>query len=193
MDRREALKNVAFLLGGAVTGAQAFLTGCHSTNEIKKDKIDSLFSNEDVALMDEIGETIIPATDTPGAKAAGIGSFMAMMVTDCYEEKDQKAFKNGLNNIRENFKQQFGHPFEGGKPGEQVSFLTKLEEDMSAYRRTKKEEYTEHYFRMLKELTLLGYFTSEIGSTQALNYIQTPGRYEGCIPYEQGGKAWAMA
>jgi hypothetical protein len=55
----------------------------------------------------------------------------------------------------------------------------------------KKPEDDNHYFRMMKELTLLGYFTSEIGSTQARRYVPVPGRYEGCIPYKKGDKAFA--
>jgi hypothetical protein len=55
----------------------------------------------------------------------------------------------------------------------------------------KKKDMPVHYFRLLRELTVLGYFTSEIGAKQALRYIETPGRYEGCIPYTKGEKAWA--
>ena len=193
MDRREALKNVAFLMGGTVIGAQAFLTGCQSTSEQIVDNFNSLFSQQDIELMDEVGETIIPTTDTPGAKATGIGPFMAVMVHDCYDEKQQKAFKQGLNTTRENFKKEFGHSFEEGSPEERATFLGKVAKEVGPYYRTKSEEDPDHYFRMLKELTLLGYFTSEIGSTQALKYNQTPGRYEGCIPYEKGDKAWAQA
>ena len=193
MDRREALRSVAFLMGGTIIGAQAFLTGCQETTEQKVDHFNSLFSEQDILLMDEVGETIIPTTDTPGAKATGIGAFMAMMVLDCYDEQQQKAFRNGLNTIRENFEQKFGHSFEDGKPEERESFLGKVAQEVWPYYRNRKEGDPDHYFRMLKELTLLGYFTSEIGSNQALRYIQTPGRYEGCIPYEKGGKAWAQA
>ena len=57
----------------------------------------------------------------------------------------------------------------------------------------KKKEDPAHYFRMMKELTILGYFTSEIGATQALRYVAVPGRYEGCVPYTKGEKAWATS
>ena len=48
-----------------------------------------------------------------------------------------------------------------------------------------------HYFRMMKELALLGYFTSEIGYTQAQRYVESPGRFDPCVPYTPGEKAWA--
>lgn len=194
MDRREALKHVALLMGGTtVIGGQLLLTGCQTRDQSKENAMGSLLTEADIALMDEIGETIIPATDTPGAKAVGIGSFMAKMVRDCYQEKEQETFKEGLNKIRKGFDQEFGYTFKEGTPEERTKFLRQLDKELAAYHDTKKEGDPEHYFRMLKELTLLGYFTSEIGSTQALNYVKVPGRYNGCVPYEKGGKAWATA
>ena len=71
------------------------------------------------------------------------------------------------------------------------SLLTKLDKEQKTYAKGKKKEDPNHYFTMLKQLTLLGYFTSEIGSKQARRYIETPGRYEACVPYTKGEKAWA--
>ena len=48
-----------------------------------------------------------------------------------------------------------------------------------------------HYFRMMKELALLGYFTSEIGYTKAMRYVESPGRFDPCTPYVKGEPAWA--
>lgn len=191
MNRREALRNVAFLLGGTVISSQTFLTSCvfDSQNEGEN----GLFSQGDIALMDEIGEIIIPTTDTPGAKAAEVGKFMAVMMRDCYEKQQQETFSNGLLTIRQDFGDRYGTSFIEATPEDRVSFISILEEETKEYYRTKKQEDPPHYYLMLKELTLLGYFTSEIGSTQALKYIQTPGRYEACIPYEKGGRAWAEA
>lgn len=189
MDRREALKSVAIIMGGTVVGAQAFLTGC----ETKKDKaVNSLFFEKDVQLLDEVGETIIPATDTPGAKAANIGSFMTMMVLDCYEEKDQQAFTQGIQTLQTNFEEQYDEEFMKASAEDRHAFLTALDKEQREYTLTKEIEAPPHYFRMMKELTLLGYFTSEPGCTQALRYIESPGRYEGCVPYEKGDKAWAV-
>jgi hypothetical protein len=191
MDRREALKKVALIMGSTVIGTQAFLSSCQSENKNKAEETNLLFNQSDVALMDEIGETIIPTTDTPGAKAARVGNFMAIMIPDCYEEKDQKGFRKGLDKIHKDFQAQFGYSFIEGKPEERHRFLNRLDEEVLFYSETKKDEDPEHYFRIMKELTLLGYFTSEIGSTQALRYIQTPGRYDACVPYN-GDRAWAV-
>lgn len=97
MNRREALKAVSFIMGGSVIGANAFLSGCAVTPD---ERVNSLFLENDIALLDEIGETIIPATDTPGAKEVSIGGFISMMVLDCYTPKDQKAFTDGLVKLK---------------------------------------------------------------------------------------------
>jgi len=88
MDRRELLKMIAVLTGGAVVGAEVFLTGCKNTETTSG----TTFSEADVPYLDEIAETILPATSTPGAKAARVGQFMTVIVNDCYEEGDQKNF-----------------------------------------------------------------------------------------------------
>lgn len=190
MNRREALKAVSLIMGGTVIGAQAFLSGCQNTTEEQRDEA---FTASDIALLDEIGETIIPATDIPGAKAVGIGNFMTMMVLDVYEEKNQEAFREGLDKIRGNFEDRYGRSFMEGTAAERHEFLTELNNELKVAGQEKKDdEAPEHYFRIMKELTLLGYFSSEIGSTQALRYVETPGRYDPCMPYEKGDRAWAV-
>ncbi|EMR02372.1 gluconate 2-dehydrogenase subunit 3 family protein [Cesiribacter andamanensis] len=184
MNRRDALRAVATIMGGTVLGAELFLTGC--SNRQEEQQVNKLFTDTDVALMDEIGETIIPETDTPGAKAVGIGNFMAMMVLDVYTERDQKAFQEGLDNIRSGFDKEFGHSFMEGSAQERHQYLSRLNDELYAPRKeNEQKDQPPHPFRMLKELTLLGYFSSEIGSTKALRYIETPGRYDACIPYEK--------
>lgn len=190
MNRREALRAVSFIMGGTIIGAELFLTGCETKPD--EQQVNKLFTDTDVALLDEVGETIIPETDTPGAKAVGIGSFMAMMVLDAYPEKDQQIFTEGIEKLRNGFSEANDHSFMEGTPEERKQYLTKLNDKMNTMRQNRKQDEPEHYFRMMKELTLLGYFSSEVGSTKALRYIETPGRYEGCIPYEKGQRAWAI-
>lgn len=191
MDRREALQRVAVLLGGTIIGANAFLAGCKPADE----KTGETFTEKDIALLDEIAETIVPTTTTPGAKAAQVGTFMTVMVNDCYESKDQKAFKEGLNAVREASNKKYSKSFLEITPEQRLELLTGLDKEQkdSAQKQKDdpKDDYQKHYFRMMKELTLLGYFTSEIGQTKALRYEPVPGRYEGCVPYKKGDRAWA--
>lgn len=190
MNRREALSRVALIMGGTVVGASVFLEGCKP--EDKKAASLTEFSPEDVAYLDEIAETIIPATNTPGAKAAKTGAFMTVMVRDCYEEKDQKTFRDGMDKLNDASKKKFDKVFMQITPEQRTELLTGIDKEATEYTKRKKDTNPSHYFRLMKELTLLGYFTSEVGATQALRYVETPGRYDGCIPYKKGDRAWAL-
>jgi hypothetical protein len=190
MNRREALSSVALLLGGTILGAEMFLSGC--SNADKKIGAAGLqFSPDDIAFLDEVGETIIPATNTPGAKATGIGEFMKTIVTDCYEEKDQQIFVDGMKKLDEASKSKNGKSFLESTAEQRHNLLVDLDKEQKEYTAKQGKEQPSHYFRMMKELTLWGYFTSKDGATQALRYVAVPGRYEGCIPYKKGDKAWA--
>ncbi|ULQ58049.1 gluconate 2-dehydrogenase subunit 3 family protein [Flavihumibacter rivuli] len=188
MNRREAVSAVAVLLGGTIVGSNLFLSGCKQAD--KKTGLTE-FSKDDIALLDEIAETIIPTTNTPGAKAAKVGEFMTVMVKDCYEEKDQKIFVEGMSALNAAAEKQFNKDFMGLDPKQRKELLVALDKEQKEYMSKKKEEDPKHYFRMMKELTLLGYFTSEVGAQQALRYVPVPGKYEGCIPYKKGDRAWA--
>lgn len=186
MDRREAVQYISLLLGGTMVGGVNILTGCKS--ETGKEQG---FTQEDIAYLDEVAETILPATSTPGAKAAKVGTFMTVMVNDSYEEKDQKAFREGMDKLNDEAEKQFKNDFMQLTPQQRHELLVRLDKEQKDYMKNKKEGEPPHYFRMMKELTLLGYFTSEIGCTQARRYIETPGRYDACVPYTKGEKAWA--
>jgi hypothetical protein len=190
MNRRDALSRVALILGGTVVGANVFLEGCKPAD--KKATSLTEFSPDDVAYLNEIAETIIPATDTPGAKAAKVGAFMTVMVRDCYEEKDQRTFRDGMDKINDASNKKFDKTFMAVTPQQRHELLVGIDNEQKEYAKNKKKDDPDHYFRLMKELTLLGYFTSEPGATQALRYVETPGRYEGCIPYKKGDKAWAL-
>ncbi len=190
MNRRDALSRVALLLGGTIVGGSMFLEGCKSSD--RKDGARLVFQDDDVAFLDEVAETIIPATQTPGAKAAKVGAFMTVMVNDCYTKEDQKVFHEGMEKLNDESKKKFDKDFMQTTPEQKHELLVQLDKDAREYAKNKKDDEPAHYFRMMKELTLLGYFTSEVGATQALRYVETPGRYEGCIPYKKGDRAWAI-
>lgn len=188
MNRREALSRVAVLVGGSIVGAEFFLSGCKPGD---KAAAGLPLSAEDIAYLDEIAETILPATSTPGAKDAKVGAFMNTMVTDCYEEKDQKIFLEGMGKLNDACSKMHGHDFMKATPEHRKELLTALDKEAKAYQKSKKPEDPAHYFSLMKQLTLLGFFTSEVGATKALRYIAVPGKYEGCVPYKKGDKAWA--
>jgi hypothetical protein len=190
MNRREALSRVAVLFGGTIIGAEFFLSGCKSPDAKISGALD--FSEKNIAFLDEVAETILPETpSSPGAKAAKVGEFMKTMVTDCYEEKDQKIFMEGIGKLNDAADKKYGDSFEKLTPEQRKEFLIALDKEAKEYTDKKKEGDDNHYFTMMKQLTLLGYFTSKEGATKALNYIPVPGRWEGCIEYKKGDKAYA--
>ncbi len=183
MNRREAVSSLALLLGGTIIGGEIFtLTGCKSTPT----QINDLFNSDDVAFMNEIAETIIPATNTPGAKEAKTGEFMALMVKDCYTPENQQIFIKGINTVNEKAKATYQSNFTDLKDDQKKNLLNTLDKEQKNYNKTKGTEDPPHYFRMMKELTLLGFFTSEIGGTKVLTYVEVPGRYDACIDYKKG-------
>lgn len=190
MNRREALNMVALLMGGTVVGGTVFLEGCKTAD--KKSVAALPLTKEQMAFLDEVAETIIPTTTTPGAKAAKVGEFMNTMVVDCYEEKDQKVFLEGLAKIDEASQAAYKKDFLSITPEQRKEMLSKIDKEAVDYGKSKKPEDPTHYFSLMKQLTLLGYFTSEVGATQALRYVAVPGKYEGCIDYKKGDKAWAI-
>ncbi|MBS1604614.1 MAG: gluconate 2-dehydrogenase subunit 3 family protein [Bacteroidetes bacterium] len=220
MNRRQALSAVSALLGGSIIGANFFLSGCKPAEK----KAATAFSPDDINLLDDVGETIIPSTaDSPGAKSAKIGEFMRTIVNDCYTENQQKAFTEGIGQLRQSCQAKYGKDFTSLSPDQKKEFVTALDKEAKAltssddYKKKKlaydsiqanwvrseeanndfgaahlKDEYPPHYFSMIKQLTIWGYFTSEAGMTKALRYIESPGKFDGAYPYKKGDKAWAI-
>ena len=218
ITRREAVLRVTAVLGGvALVGGSTFLAGCRVDRGA-----DEPFSADDIAFLDEVADTILPTTGTPGAKAAKTGAFMALMVHDSYQPRDQKIFRDGMRRIDDATRSAYNVSFMQATPEQRLAVLTPIDRDQRSHSRAVDEERRKkslawlsepgkegakdlaigaatsatgnppaHYFRMMKELALLGYFTSEIGATQALRYVETPGRYEPCVPFTPGERIWA--
>jgi hypothetical protein len=242
IDRREAIRRVSALLGGvALVGGSSLLAACEKERaRAPEGGRAGEFKPEDIAFLDEVADTILPETKTPGAKAAKVGAFMALMVTDTYEPRDQKVFRDGMVKLDEASRKANNASFVSATPQQRLALLETLDREQKAHtdareaaRKAKAQqgqptpveakppeakraeahlpdqrqeaalgteaggasaitaESPAHYFRMMKELALLGYFTSEIGYTKAMRYAETPGRYDPCVPYTPGEPAWA--
>ena len=187
MNRREAIKQVTAMLGGvALAGGSGLVTAverAHARAAASRAQVGT-FTAQDIALLDEVADTILPETQTPGAKAAHVGAFMALMVTDTYQEREQGIFRDGMRQVG-------AAGFMAATPAQRLARLEQLDREQKAYMDGRERGAPAHYFRLMKELTLLGYFTSEIGCTQAMRYAETPGGFEPCVPYRPGETAWA--
>jgi len=212
MKRRNFLHSIVLVAPVAIIGTSAILPSCKYS--IKAEP----FSTDDIKLLDEIGETIIPASaSSPGAKAAQIGEFMKVYVTDCYNAADQETFYEGIVSFKKLCKKTYGKEFLELSLSQKRDLLKLLEKEAQENKvaRSEKKPAGEngdavqtgkakidekltmkknsgHYFNMFISLTLLGYFTSEPGATKSLRYIQTPGYFSGEIPYKKGDKSWAI-
>lgn len=208
MNRRDAVKRVAILMGGALSAStlSVMLDSCNNGDQKGKGKD---FTEDEKKMVSRMADVIIPRTDTPGAVDAGVPAFIVMMMQECYPQEDQKQFHDGLAAFDKWSDDQYGDPFLQLAAEEQemaVSDLDKqiLGKDKDTLEPSTGESHRQglagrkdqldndlNFYRKLKELTLLGFFTSKPGATETLRYVQVPGRYDGCMPYEEGDKAWA--
>jgi drug/metabolite transporter superfamily protein YnfA len=223
ITRREAIQRVTVLLGGiTLVGGSGLMSACADERTPRSyAAVGDLFSADDVAFLDEVADTILPETDTPGAKAAAVGPFMALMVHDVYSLDDQQIFLDGMRQLNEECERMHGVAFMAATPQQRLQLLEQLDREQKTHMDAREEarrragedviadepedvrsgdpamdpeitaDTPAHYFRMMKELSLLGYFTSEIGYTQAMRYEETPGRFDPCITYTPGERIWA--
>jgi hypothetical protein len=187
MNRRQILKNIGWMTGAAVVGSEMFLLqSCKSKST--SDEL-NMFNSEDLNLLDIIGDTILPATPGSfGAKDIGIGTFISKMVNDCYSKEDQNIFIVGIDTIiQESFK-KFGKHFVSLSEMYRTEILTNLDNQRRDYNKTKTKEDREHIMTMLRQLTLLGFCTSERASKELFHYVAVPGKYDGSYDYKKGDK-----
>ena len=245
IGRREAIRRVTTILGGvALIGGGGLMAACERARSVPADSAAAAagpFTATDVAYLDEIADTILPDTATPGAKAAKTGAFMALMVTDGYDAREQRIFRAGMQALDDRSRKANGKSFVESTPAQRLTLLQTVDQEQKSYSDSVQAarkahsgtpattapapaaapakpattaapdqsaqnatatpdagapgaitaDSPAHYFRMMKELALLGYFTSEIGYTKAMRYVESPGRFDPCASYAPGEKAWA--
>jgi hypothetical protein len=174
MNRRQAVQRMALAIGGTLVAPNIILESSAF------DPLTSTAAPERLALLDAIAETIIPRTATSGARDAQVGAFIDVMIRDCYYPDWQEKLNAGIQEIAVKGRKALGRSFAKASQLERESFLRTLDEIAH------KDDG--HYFRTLKELTLLGYFTSEPGLTENLNYEPVPTRFEPCAPADEHTK-----
>lgn len=180
MNRRQALGAMIGALGlGAasqVFGASAFLSGTSAAHSRLA------FDKSQRKLLERAADTIIPATeDSPGAAGAGVGAFIEEAVRDYYTAEQQQTFIAGLPELDALAQAAHSQPFVALNGEQRHDLLLQLEEGPLPT-----------YYEMIKQLTVWGYFASEVGSTQARRFLAIPGRYQGVVEIEPGTRAWAI-
>ncbi|TCC88559.1 gluconate 2-dehydrogenase subunit 3 family protein [Pedobacter frigiditerrae] len=187
MKRRDAIKKITVFTGGVIFLSTGMMSSCKSP----RDRI----SDEDVLLLDEIGETIIPQTsDCGGARAAKIGLYMKVMFDECLSTQERKVFLDGLVKFEAAAREKFKTDFLDLDSAEKKELFLGLQGEAARYGMNQgKVAGSLHYFDLFKKMTIDGYFTSEIGATKARRYQAVPGQFKGCISYVKGDRAWATS
>ncbi len=185
LSRRQILARLTALTGAAISApiAAAVLAGASASDNGETLK---LLTTEQVKLITAIVDIIIPETDTPSASTAGVQHFIHMMLSDWYTVGERETVLSGLHAIDEQAHAQTSSSFIKASKTEQLTILQGF--DRAAY----SENDHNHFFRKIKEMTTVGYYTSEIGATQELRYEPVPGPYRGCVPFSEIGRTWAL-
>jgi len=194
IKRREALKRAAWIMGGVISAPTivGILDGCSPKPELIWKPV--FFTEDQARLIMEASEVILPETDTPGAKSLGVPGFIEEMVSTIYPQKTRDQFMKGLAEFTEECKTKMGDDFISLSKEEQKKFLTEKNNEIRNRTYTRGERERPFFWR-LKELTLVGYYTTEYGATQALQYIAIPVEQHGCLPLSEtgNGKTWATS
>lgn len=221
IDRREALRRAALLLGGALAAptVAGVLAGCQAARVRDDAWMPRALTRAQAELVAAIAEQILPETDTPGARAAGVHRFIDAMLAESYPAPERKRFVAGLADVDARAARASGRPFLQCSAADQRALLEALDREAFAARPDPQERHSRpertrsaasaplqgahntpspgsqpgvSFFRTVKELTLVGYYTSEIGATRELHHSPVPGRYDGCVPLAQVGRTWAV-
>ena len=181
MNRREAVKTAGALLGGAVVASSGMLSACKA--EPKRPAVPAksmALSAHDQALAESIADTILPDTaSSPGARAAGVGAAITLLLTDVYDASAHKRITAGLASFRSS-----NATFDTLSQADRERLLRAVDAEA-------KKAGEPHWFHLMHELSTKAYFSSEIGMTKALRYVREPGRFTGCVTRTPGQPAWA--
>jgi hypothetical protein len=188
MNRRDSLLGLsavtAHALFPSVLAEAAAATGIDATGAAGTPR---WIRPEHAAMLEALVETVLPATDTPGARQAQVHVFVDLALRDCYTPAEQQVFVGGLEALAEASRTRHARLFEACSPEERIALLAPL--DAASYAPDTGPRGS--FVRILKDLTLVGFFTSRSGATQTLAYEAVPGGYRGCLELRPGQKAWA--
>ncbi|MEX0661317.1 MAG: gluconate 2-dehydrogenase subunit 3 family protein [Balneolaceae bacterium] len=190
MTRREAIKRTGMLMGGVVFAPSILgvLKGCTATPGV--DWTPTLFSSDQARLVSALADVILPEDDTPSASQAGVPAFIESMVQNVYNEEQRNNFLEGLDGFGVDSSSELEGNFYDLTDEVKFDYTYGINQAVVEDRSRNRGGETP-FIMVFRELTMLGYFTSEVGATQVLRYSPVPGRYDGCVPFEEIGRTWA--
>lgn len=203
MKRRDILKYTAYATGFAVTGslASALLSGCKAEPPSTTAYQPAFFTEAEYATIAEMSETMLPPTQTPGAKELGVPEFIDLLLKDFTDSEDQERWRSGIRQFMANVEQEYGKAFNDLSAEEKLAYLNQVDAAAKTAGETVDQELLTveekndrfPFFLLFKSAAIAGYFSSEKIGTEVLAYDPVPGQYAGCIPLEEnGGVSWSL-
>ncbi|MDB3855910.1 gluconate 2-dehydrogenase subunit 3 family protein [Halieaceae bacterium] len=190
MQRRDAIKIMVAVLGGSLSPSLVMAL------ESEQKPIASGFPSALKQSVAAMAERIIPTTDTPGAIAVGVPGFIEEIVLQWYTDNERQIFLDGCETVESLSLQQFSVDFSELSAEQQDRVLLQMESKAGPPLTNgiamgpNLEESAAPFFHQLKQLSVVGYYTSEIGATQELRYDPMPMEYKGDVPLADVGGSW---
>lgn len=196
MNRREALKGTALIFGYALTGSTvaALMQSCDSGSKLAWKP--QILTEPQASTLSAVVDRILPTTATPGALDVGVDEFIDKILYKVFPESIQTGFAGGLEEFNATAKSTYGKVFIKLEAKQQDELIRMYEEksgplpgSMWGFSFGEPKEFP--FYRMMKELSLIGYFQSEKISREVLSYDPIPGPFVGCMPYNEVGRIWS--
>lgn len=204
MNRRQMLMRSVAVLGTALSASvlQGVLAGSYASESSGENSQTSIFNDPQRQLVADLAEAVLPKTHTPGAIEVGVPQFIEHIVAEWYTEKERNIFLAGLKETEQRSSRKWGQPFHQISSDQKNTLLREMEQESILWQQLNASSATQNaaaidsaegdapFFAKLKELTITGYFTSEIVATEVLSYNPMPGYYDGDYPYQDVGTTW---
>lgn len=187
LNRRQILERMATVTGGVIS--ISIISACDEGVSVPKntDGIElKALNRSQLNFVADIADAIIPDTDTPGAKAVNVHYLIDELVANWMVEEDRVNFLNALTALDERIKTEHGSLFADLTQEERGEVLDQLGVEMIA------GDEDKHIYKDLRELTIYGYYTSEVGASEELIFDPIPGDFKGCMPHNTVGRAWSV-
>jgi hypothetical protein len=192
MERREALRMMGAASVFSLLSSDPFIATLHAQLAANKSGTLRTLSPAQNEIVLAMGDVMIPATGTPGARAATVNEFVDLILTDWATEEERKIFLEGLAEADRKSNALFGHGYAAATPNEQAAIVQIFDEELAA---TRNEELPKQvrsweltllhpFFAQMRRLVFVGYYTSSIGQDQELKVEIIPGALHGCVPVE---------
>jgi hypothetical protein len=187
ITRRNTLKVISLFAGYTLTAGStlAFMSGC-KTDTSDQWRSKSLTSDQ-IELLKQVTERILPRTDTPGANDALVERYIDESISEIWREEDKIIFINKLTKFDEISRSKYKKKFLDLKVDNKDDVIRILAEEWKERNNSEK-----HIFKEIRDLTLAGFASSEVGAKEFFIFDPIPGPYEGCIPYSDVNGTYAL-